>query len=211
MKQTFFRPIKGIHGERDGKYFYKMADTAHKKPYTRKVCAECGKSAMMQTRASAIYCSRRCSKLGKNNPHWNPEVNYDYSDGYPRELRECGGCGEAKWLIARESVHFCSTQCRASAMSGDNHPNWNPDSAYKKYTKSQMTGFHQRVEKARGSAKDHGCEHCGDTQPRYYHWANVSGNYTDVNDYISLCVPCHYKYDAPKRAAARKAADESQD
>jgi hypothetical protein len=156
MKQTFFRPRKGVDGERDGKYFYKMTDVKHKKPYVRKWCLVCGKSKMMQTRATAQFCSKACSKQGELNP------------------------------------------------------NWNPDSDYKKYTRTEMTKFHQAVEKVRGSAKDHGCEHCGKTETRYYHWANVSGNYTDVYDYISLCVPCHYKYDAPKRAAAR-AADESQD
>lgn len=124
-------------------HYYKVSDTKQKKPYTLKNCASCGRSKMMQTRVTARFCSVACSKLGENNPRWNP------------------------------------------------------DSDYHKYTRVEMTRFHQAVVKARGRAAEHGCTHCGTTEDRVYHWANVSRNYEDVNDYIPLCVPCHYRYDHP--------------
>jgi hypothetical protein len=56
---------------------------------------------------------------------------------------------------------------------------------------------HKRVYRARGKACR--CEHCGADDDRMYHWANVSGNYADINDFIQLCVSCHRKFDAAKR------------
>lgn len=164
----------------------------------------------------ALSSCSRCGKLLRKTqfgPHKSGHVRQDnqkyvYLNGdnkHPYEEKSCKNCGETSLIQVRRD--FCS---RACSKQGEFNPHWNPDSDYKKYTRSQMTAFHQAVEKSRGSAKEHGCEHCGTQEIRMYHWANISGNYTDVYDYISLCVPCHYKYDAPKRAAAR-AADESQD
>ncbi len=56
-----------------------------------------------------------------------------------------------------------------------------------------MTAWHQDVEAVRGRPSC--CEHCGTSERRMYHWANVSGRYDDIYDYIRLCVPCHSKFD----------------
>lgn len=40
------------------------------------------------------------------------------------------------------------------------------------------------------------CEHCGTTEKRMYHWANISREYKrDRSDWLRLCVPCHKKLD----------------
>lgn len=43
------------------------------------------------------------------------------------------------------------------------------------------------------------CSKCGDTEwkdKRYYHWANISGEYKrDVTDWVRLCRPCHHSVD----------------
>jgi len=59
MRETF---------RRHGQFFYKVTDAKTKKPYRRKNCIVCGRSKMMQTRPTAIYCSLRCGKLGDLNP-----------------------------------------------------------------------------------------------------------------------------------------------
>ena len=196
MKQTFFRPIKGIHGERSGKYFYKVTDTNdtnRKKPHTRKTCPACGKSKMMQVRGKG-FCSVSCSQLGPNNTQWNPDTEYVYVKGQRREYKVCKRCGKTALILA--VADYCSNSC--AAPRGEEHPIWNPDSDYHKYTRAEMTRFHQAVVRARGRAAEHGCSHCGTTEDRVYHWANVSRNYEDVRDYIfPHCVPCHWRYDHP--------------
>lgn len=40
------------------------------------------------------------------------------------------------------------------------------------------------------------CEKCGTNEPnKTYDWANLTGNYDDVNDYKMMCRSCHFKMD----------------
>lgn len=55
------------------------------------------------------------------------------------------------------------------------------------------SAFHIRINKIRGRPKR--CSHCGTEKKRKFEWANISGKYHDVNDYIRLCVPCHREFD----------------
>lgn len=57
--------------------------------------------------------------------------------------------------------------------------------------------LHLRVAARRG--KPSRCERCGTTRGRF-EWANLTGKYDDVNDYERMCVSCHRKYDAARRA-----------
>lgn len=54
--------------------------------------------------------------------------------------------------------------------------------------------FHYRVQSARGKA-DH-CENCGRNDYGIsYDWANQTGKYEDINDYMQMCRSCHFKID----------------
>lgn len=55
--------------------------------------------------------------------------------------------------------------------------------------KISYDGCHKRVYRKRGKASK--CVHCHTKTAKQYDWANVSGNYEDVNDYIELCSSCH--------------------
>lgn len=77
--------------------------------------------------------------------------------------------------------------------NGAFHPNWRgKEISYK--------NAHKRVFRARGKASF--CEVCGKDEPGKYEWANLSGNYHDVWDYQSMCVPCHRKFDSERRMNA---------
>lgn len=59
--------------------------------------------------------------------------------------------------------------------------------------------LHQWV--ARWKGKPNHCEVCGITEKRFYDWANVDHKYRRVlEDYISMCRPCHRKYDKEQKA-----------
>jgi hypothetical protein len=54
--------------------------------------------------------------------------------------------------------------------------------------------YHYRVIARRGQPSE--CVDCGTTDPsKKYDWANLTGNYADVNDYKRLCRSCHSKLD----------------
>jgi hypothetical protein len=48
--------------------------------------------------------------------------------------------------------------------------------------------------------KAQSCVLCGSSGGEKHgcHWANMTGNYSDKNDYISLCPKCHKNYDLGK-------------
>lgn len=75
-------------------------------------------------------------------------------------------------------------------QSGSENKLWKGDDA-------TYGALHLRVEAARGKPKL--CSWCGKTEG-VFHWANLSGKYTDVEDYERLCVSCHIAYDAGRRA-----------
>lgn len=72
-------------------------------------------------------------------------------------------------------------------------PSWKGDTA-------SYSALHHRVYVARGLPKE--CSVCGTTDPtKYYDWANLSGNYADVNDYARMCRGCHVKHDRAAKVA----------
>jgi hypothetical protein len=56
--------------------------------------------------------------------------------------------------------------------------------------------LHLRVAAERG--QPFMCEWCGRSDGRF-EWANLTGDYPNVNDYARLCVSCHRYYDADRR------------
>ena len=63
-----------------------------------------------------------------------------------------------------------------------------------KTTKTAYGDVHKWIYRQMGRPQQ--CNHCGTTEKRMYHWANVSGDYMrDVTDWVRLCVPCHKRYD----------------
>lgn len=57
--------------------------------------------------------------------------------------------------------------------------------------------LHLRVSVARGRPQR--CSGCDTEQADRYEWANMTGNYQDVHDYVRLCVPCHRRFDDARR------------
>jgi hypothetical protein len=52
------------------------------------------------------------------------------------------------------------------------------------------TAKHKRVYKARGRADSCVFGHVSDR----YDWANLTGNYDDINDFAPMCKVCHQRY-----------------
>ena len=74
---------------------------------------------------------------------------------------------------------------------GPRNSSWRGDNATYK-------ALHYRVYSERGNPRE--CSRCGHSDPESrYEWANLTGNYSDVNDYERMCVSCHRRYDAARR------------
>jgi len=64
--------------------------------------------------------------------------------------------------------------------------------------------LHARVRDVRGSANEYPCRECGTTVDElthngYMHWANLTNDYHDVNDFAAMCPACHGVYDAERK------------
>lgn len=120
--------------------------------------------------AEKKYCSRAC--INKGRPGWRKGKKFEYKPNI--KLR-----GKATWNKGQKGY-------KESAENGM----W-------KGSEASLIAKHTFVVRRLG--KPQRCEHCGTTEKRMYHWANISGNYLrDVSDYIRLCVPCHKRFDLRK-------------
>lgn len=71
------------------------------------------------------------------------------------------------------------------------HPYWKGDNA-------KYVALHNRVEREKGKPKF--CEVCKtDSNRKKYHWANLTGDYTNIMDYKRMCCKCHRQYDKKRR------------
>lgn len=63
-----------------------------------------------------------------------------------------------------------------------------------KISRREYNRIHQQLKRKR--TKPSACEHCGTTEN--VQWANISGEYKNLEDFFGLCPPCHHKYDTEK-------------
>lgn len=77
-------------------------------------------------------------------------------------------------------------------QAGESNHMWAGDAAGYK-------ALHLRVYAKRGAPQS--CTRCGTDAASRYEWANLTGDYQDVNDYQRMCVACHRQFDAARRRA----------
>lgn len=69
---------------------------------------------------------------------------------------------------------------------GENNASWKGSEAGKQ-------AFHRRLYALHG--KPTCCLVCGTVSAKSYDYANISGRYEDIDDYVPLCRSCHWRYD----------------
>ncbi len=133
------------------------------------ICPTCkGKKSYMATQC------KKCSD--KNKTAWNKGLTAK-TDG---RVAKYGASGS----LAKKGRSF-----KHSGQFKKGQAAWN--------YKGDQVGYHalhDRVERARGKARNQMCIDCG---KQAEHWSNVDGKYgTDVyKDFQPRCVPCHRNYD----------------
>lgn len=79
-------------------------------------------------------------------------------------------------------------------QTGEKNSSWKGDAA-------SYQAFHLRVEAARGKPSE--CSLC-DATTGCFEWANLTGEYQNINDYARMCIVCHRKYDSERRKRTGK-------
>jgi hypothetical protein len=128
-----------------------------------------------------------------------------------RKIVVCLICKKKMSLIPCSKQKYCSSKCYGKTMVGRKvlwvHPNnngqWNKGRKFPKRCgegniawkgeEAKYAAIHMWIKRVTG--KPIKCVHCGATG-RKLHWANIDHKYSrNPRDYISLCVPCHRRYD----------------
>ena len=80
-------------------------------------------------------------------------------------------------------------KCRVAKkrnQTGMNNHSWKGENA-------GYAAFHYRVQKLRGTPS--ACSMCETNTAKRFEWANVTGDYSNIYDYVRLCKSCHSKFD----------------
>lgn len=103
--------------------------------------------------------------------------------------RACDVTQKVVWNLMRRHGLVARVAAKRN-QHGEQNSSWRGHEA-------TYAALHLRVEAARG--KPSRCENCGTTSAKRFEWANLTGCYSDVNDYRRLCCSCHHKMDGHVR------------
>lgn len=174
--------------------------------YPPKPCAWCGNEWRAAKRASRT-CSAKCAAQlrevehgktkGASRREYPPELVERIRELYNSRLSQdqvqaiIGPGYKVERIMKRYNIPRRPPGVALTPKSGDLNPGWKGD-------KAGYSALHFRVERQRG--KPQHCTQCGTTDPaKWYEWANLTGNYADVNDYARMCRSCHRTYDGERR------------
>lgn len=175
-------------------------------PFRTFRCIECGRESRTRSLV-ARTCSPKCRAQMREREHgptkgvsprdYPPAVVEQVRDLYESGMTqaevqaEIGPGVKVQNVMRRYGIQARPAQARVAA-AGENHPGWKGDAA-------TYTAFHLRVQKARG--KPSFCVKCGTIDPSLrYEWANLTGDYANIDDYARMCQSCHSQYDCERRA-----------
>jgi hypothetical protein len=181
------------------------------KRYKTKICEQCGDPWKTRT-LTARTCSMRCAALLREKEYPSQGKKREYPPEIIERIGELHASGMSRGEITRiigpgvsvqtvigryfprrrerGKIPVTSRHQLDQRYSGENSHRWKGDDA-------SYTSFHFRVERVRG--KPEYCACCDIVGPGFYEWANLTGNYADVDDYVRLCVSHHRHFDLYRR------------
>jgi hypothetical protein len=89
------------------------------------------------------------------------------------------------WRVFKENKYTCRV-AKKRDQTGEKNSSWKGD-------KAGYAAHHYRVQNVRGTPSK--CSMCETEKAKRFEWANVTGNYSNIYDYIRLCKSCHSKFD----------------
>ena len=159
-------------------------------------CQECKADFKVSPcRIERKFCSKKCYVLSSIGRKFSEEHKLNISRSHKKK-------GVGKWMKGRKMLDETKqkirdwsianeTYKRLTPMPNELNPNWKGD-------KVKYIALHAWVNRKLG--KPQRCEACGlDEQGRVYDRASISREYKrDLNDWTSLCRPCHRVFDNNK-------------
>ena len=149
-------------------------------------CAQCGLDFKSYNKEPK-FCSLKCK-----GDHQAPLIDINklsemYEAGMSQaEIGVVLGVSQ-KSIFKAMKRHGISARAAAKRdQRGVNNSSWKGD-------KAGYAAFHRRLYSKYG--KPTKCTQCGTEDSKHYDYANLTGNYQDLDDYAAMCRSCHWKYD----------------
>lgn len=154
-------------------------------------CARCGVEFTSRNE-SPKYCSRACKDSAQTAVIDMGRIAELYASGLTQqEIARRVGTTQKAVYGAMKRADISARPAIKREQRGDANSSWKGDVA-------GYDALHVRLHRAKGLPSH--CEVCGESDvSRRYEWANLTGNYKEINDYKRMCVPCHRRYDAARR------------
>lgn len=152
-------------------------------------CVCCGKE-FVSYNPNPMYCSRVCRSRFEMADVDVEEAKRLYESGLSQD--EVAASLGIKQSLMSKVFKRIGYKCRTTAKRnqvGPANDSWVGDEASYK-------ACHNRVRSIRGTPSK--CDWCG-TEDGVFEWANLTGHYLDVNDFVRLCRSCHHFYDNDRR------------
>jgi len=149
-------------------------------------CLNCG-NAFGSYNPNPIYCSVFCKSEGQS-----PDVDIErlrilYIAGKTQnEIAAIFGVSQKSIFKAMKRHGIKARKAAKRSQTRENNSSWKGDEAGKQ-------AFHRRLYARYGKPRI--CGVCGTTKSSNYDYANLTGNYQDIEDYLPMCRSCHWKYD----------------
>lgn len=151
-------------------------------------CTVCGKE-FSSYNPNPQFCSHACKSVAQRAVVDADKIVALYLAGQTQlEVADAMGITQkvVHNTLKRQGVSRRPAVAR-NPKKGPDNGNWKGDNA-------TYTAYHYRVYTARGTASK--CSVCGTSdQTETFDWANLTGNYPDINDYAEMCRKCHRKHD----------------
>ncbi len=150
-------------------------------------CLQCGKPFRSYNK-SPKYCSIDCKA-----EYTSPDIDIKrlrvlYLGGKTQqEIADEFGVSQ-KSIFKAMKRHGIKTRVAAKRNQwGENNHSWKGDDA-------SYQALHRRLYSRYGKPRI--CGVCGTTKAKNYDYANLTGKYEDIEDYLPMCRSCHWKFDS---------------
>lgn len=153
---------------------------------TKYVCKLCGKD-FVSYNSNPSFCSLKCK-----GDYQSPTIDIHL-------MRELYHKGKTQLEVGEILGVSQKSVCKAMRRNGikarvaakrnqlmENNSSWKAD-------KAGRQAFHKRLYAEFGKPKS--CSMCGTTEAKHFDYANLTGRYEDINDYLPMCRSCHWIYD----------------
>jgi predicted DNA-binding protein (UPF0251 family) len=150
------------------------------------ICRQCGTS-FKSYNPSPKYCSRSCKDASQTTDVDIERLRVLYIGG--KSQNEIAAAFGVTQKVIHNAMKRSGVKARRAIKRnqlGDNNHMWKGEDA-------SNIAFHRRLYSRYG--KPVICGSCGTTSAKQYDYANLTGRYEDIEDYLPMCRSCHSKFD----------------